>query len=50
MNEKKRRYGWCAMLIPDGFRITVLLEEDSKKRISISHLLEGNWNFRFLVV
>ena len=29
---------------------TMFLEEDGKKRISISHLLEGNWNFRFLVV
>ena len=29
---------------------TVFLEENCKKRISISHLLEGNWNFRFLVV
>ena len=29
---------------------TVFLEEDFKKRISISHLLEGNWNSRFLVV
>ena len=29
---------------------TVFLEEDCKKIISISHLLEGNWNFRFLVV
>jgi len=28
----------------------VFLEEDCKKRISISHLLEGNWNSRFLVV
>jgi len=29
---------------------TMFLEEDYKKKISISHLLEGNWNFRFLVV
>ena len=35
MNEKKRKD---------------FLEEDYKKRISISHLLEGNWNSRFLIV
>ena len=29
---------------------TVFLEEDNKKRISISHTWEGNWNSRILVV
>ena len=29
---------------------TVFLEEDCKKKISISHILEGNWNSRFLIV
>ena len=29
---------------------TVFLEEDCKKRILVSHLLERNWNSRFLVV
>jgi len=29
---------------------TLFLEEDCKKRISISHLLEENWNSIFLVV
>ena len=28
----------------------VFLEQDGKKRISISHLLKGNWNSRFLVI
>ena len=50
MNEKKR-YDWCASYtcfstfsgpidVPQSQ--TVFLEEDGKKRISISHLLEGN--------
>ena len=34
--------------VPQSHR--VFLEEDCKKGISISHILEGNWNFRFLVV
>jgi len=29
---------------------TMFLEEDDKKKISISHNLKENWNFRFLVV
>ena len=49
MNEKKRRYDWCASYMCsyshpiDILRAqTVFLEENYKKRISISHLLEGN--------
>ena len=35
----------------DILRVKIIfLEEDCKKRISISHLLERNWNSRFLVV
>ena len=51
MNEKKkRRYSWCASCIYLFLYAhtkylgaqTVFPEEDGKKRISISHLLEGN--------
>jgi len=51
MNEKKKRYNWCASytcssmfsgLIDVPQSQTMFLEEDGKKRISISHLLEGN--------
>ena len=59
MNEKKKRYDWCVSYtcsstfsgpidVPQSQKM--FLEEDGKKRISISHLLEGNWNSRFLVV
>ena len=47
MNEKKKRYDWCAsytcssMLRSNRCSI-VFLEEDYKNRISIFHLLEGN--------
>ena len=51
MNEKKRKN------MIDVLVIRVLLFGSSgsiswrrPKRISISHLLEGNWNSRFLVV
>ena len=56
--KKKRRYG-CVLVIRVPLCLhpidilgaqTVFIEEDCKKRISISHLLEGNWNSRFLVV
>ena len=56
MNEKKRRYGWCASVHLCSHPIdilgvqTVFLERDCKKRILISHLLKGNWNSKFLVV
>ena len=59
MNEKKEdmvgvlviRVPLCSHPIDIlGGAQTVFLEEDCKKRISISHLLEGNWNSRFLVV
>jgi len=52
MNEKKeRKYDWCtsytcvplySYLIDILGAQTVFLKEDCKKRISISHLLEGN--------
>jgi len=56
--KKKRRYG-CVLVIRVPLCLhpidilgaqTVFIEEDCKKRISISHLLEGNWNSIFLVV
>ena len=59
MNEKKRedivgvlviRVPLCSHPINILGVQTVFLEKDYKKRISISHLLEGNWNSRFLVV
>ena len=60
MNEKKKKRYMIGVLVirvplrSDPIDVpqshTVFLEEDCKKRISISHLLEGNWNFRFLVV
>ena len=59
MNEKKRedmigmlviRVPLCSHPIDILGAQTVFLEEDYKKRISIYHLLEGNWNSRFLVV
>jgi len=59
MNEKKRKYmiGVLVIRVPlrsDPIDVpqshTVFLEEDFKKRISIFHLLEENWNSRFLVV
>jgi len=56
--KKKRKYGWHASysvpLSSHSIDIlgaeTLFLEEDSKNRISISHLLEGIWNFKILVV
>jgi len=59
MNEKKRKNMIGVLVIRVLLRSdpidvsqshTVFLEEDCKKRISISHFLEGNWNSRFLVV
>ena len=58
MNEKKKkRYGWwasymCSCSHPiDILRAqTVFLEEDCKTKISIPHLLQRNWNSRFVVV
>jgi len=40
----------CSHLIDILGAQTMFLEEDGKKKISISHILEGNWNSRFLVV
>ena len=50
MNEQKRKYDWCVsytcFICSHPIYIlgveTLLLEEDCKKIISISHLLEGN--------
>ena len=51
MNEKKKRYNWCTSYTcsftfsgPNDVSQsqTVFLEEDGKKRISISHILEVN--------
>jgi len=59
MNEKKRKnmIGVLVIYVPlcsDPIDVPqshmVFLEKDCKKRISISHLLKGNWNSRFLVV
>ena len=59
MNEKKKdmvdvlviRIPLCSHPIDIlGVQTVFLEEEECKKRISISHLLEGNWNSRFLVV
>ena len=58
MNEKKRKdmigvihVPLCSDPIIDVSQShTVFLKEDCKKRIPISHLLEGNSNFTFLVV
>ena len=35
---------------PIDILAAVFFEEDCKKKISISHLLEGNWNSKFLIV
>ena len=59
MNEKKEKnmIGVLVIHVPlhsDPIDVpqfhTVFLEEDCKNRISISHILEENWNFRFLVI
>ena len=52
MNEKKKKkYGWCtsymcsSMLTSDRYfrkAQKIFFEKDSKKKISISHMLEGN--------
>jgi len=56
MNEKKRKDMIGVLIIHVLLRShpidvpwgqMVFFEEDSKKRISISHLLEGNWNSKF---
>jgi len=51
MNEKKEyMIDVLIIRVPLCSHLIVFLEEDCKKKISISHLLEGNWNSRILVV
>ena len=58
MNEKKWKdiIDMLVIHVPlrsysiDVPRVQTVFLEDCKKKISISHILKKNWNFKFLVV